>query len=237
MIKDSHILKTSITFFALTLYGVLILRTDNLIISRFLGVKAVASYAITFTFFRMIQRLINSIHSASWPIYGKLFGKKDWHTIEKYYKQFSLLSFCLGGIFWILSIAYAEPIIKSWAGTEAYAGNIASFFLGGYLFLACFAAGNNTLINGMNPTKSIVLVKFIEGSIKLTLSITLIGFLNYRGLAIASFISMAAMTTWYNTFYIRKRTGYALNTIDASIVKGGILVIIAVLIMAIIKRR
>jgi len=206
-VNKKYIIKTGSIFFLLTIANTILFQTDNIIISSVLGTEYVTSYAITFRVYNILLQFINALTVSLWPIYGSLSLDKNWNKINKIYNNIVFIIVFLGGLAWIGGINFSKVIIGIWVGKVGYAGIWTSLFLGGFVFLYSFIGGANTsLINGINPSKIVPIVKMISALLNLILSLIFIRFFGISGVALATFISLFIIDFWFGPYYISKRT-------------------------------
>lgn len=216
-------------FFCLQIASLIILNTDNLVISNFLGPEEVTPYAVTFKAFYMCLIIINGSIFALWPMYSQAAGKNDWNWIQRTYNVFSLPLLIGGGLVWIGGIIFFESIINLWAGPVAYGGLLMVFALGGYVYLSSFTGSNVSIVNGLNPTNIVVIFAIIEAIVNLGISIMLVGSLGIGGVALGTFIASLVVNTWFHPFYINYRTSKRVSLEIKPIVTHSLVVITCVI--------
>ncbi len=197
---------SGVRFLTLQIAVLLILNTDNLVISHFLGPEKVAPYAVTFKLFRMSLLMINALTPVLWPMYGQASGRGDWDWIQRTYNRCVPALMVAAGLIWVGGVIFAQEIINLWAGPGAYGGLAVAFALGGYVYVSSFGGSNHSLINGLNPTNIVVGFGFIEAVLNLGISLVLVGPLGIGGVALGTFIASLAVNTWFPPLYIHYRT-------------------------------
>jgi O-antigen/teichoic acid export membrane protein len=202
----SDLIKIASSFFFLNFVETIIWQTDSILISSVLGPASVTPYAITLRAYQMMLSFVMAISVPLWPIFGELYEKRQWQKINGIYNEFCLLACALGGLLWIFGVNFLEPLIELWAGPEAYAGLAVSLALGAFIFLVAFGHVNNILINGLTPTKSVILVATLEGALNVALSLVLIRRFGIGGVALATLIARMVCQLWFLPWYIRNRT-------------------------------
>jgi len=193
-------------FLTLQIAVLIILNTDNLVISHYLGPGKVTPYAVTFKLFWMSLIMVNAVTAVLWPMYGQAFGRGDWDWIQQTYNQFTLPLTVCGGLVWIGGTLFSQEIINLWVGPAGYGGLLVAFALGGYVYVSSFGGSNHSLINGLNPTNIVVIFGLIEAVLNLVISLILVKPLGIGGVALGTFIASLAVNTWFPPLYIRYRT-------------------------------
>lgn len=202
---------SGIRFFTLQIASIIILNTDNLVISHFLGTEEVTSYAVTFKLFITGLMMVTALIIALWPIYGRAFGRGDWQWIQRTYNYSFFLQIIPGGLVWIGGVIFCQLIINIWTGPAGYGGLLVAFALGGYVYISSFGGANHSLINGLNPTNIVVVFGIIEAILNLVISLVLVKPLGIGGVALGTFIASFVVNTWFPPLYIRYRTSKRVN--------------------------
>lgn len=228
----TFLLTSGIRFFALQIAVLIILNTDNLVISNFLGPEKVTPYAITFKLFFMCLMIVNTL-SALWPMYGKSASQGEWDWIQRTYNSVTLPLMIAGGLVWIGGIIFSESIIKLWAGPTAWGGLGVVFALGGYVYLSSFTASSVNIANGLNPTNIVVVFGFIEAVLNLGISLALVKPLGIGGVALGTFIAALATSSWFYPLYIRHRTSKRVSLETKPIITN-VFVVISCVIFALL---
>jgi len=197
---------SGIRFFIIGIAAMIVWNTDNLVISHFLGVKAVTPYTITFRVFTIAFSIFMAANSALSPMYSKAAGLKQWDWIQRAFEKATQLLPVIGGLIWIGSIAFLREIIYIWAGPEAYSGVLVVFALGGYGYMLSMVNIHSTLLRGLNTTKNMVYIGWAEAIANIGISIALVGPLGIGGVALGTFLASLLTVFWMLPLDIYKQT-------------------------------
>ena len=222
------LLTSGIRFFTLQISSLIILNTDNIIISHYQGPEMVTAYAITFQLFQMGLMIVTASIIALWPMYGREFSEGDWQWIQQTYNRSVFLQTIPGGLVWIGGIFFSRLIIDLWAGPEAYGGLLVAFSLGGYVFISSFGGVNHTLNNALKPTNILVVFGIIEAALNLVTSVALVNALGIGGVALGTLGASLAVNTWFPPLYIRYRTQRRVTLELRPVLAHGVAVIFSV---------
>ena len=106
-----------ISFFIIQISLLIILTTDNILITKYLGTSSVAEYNLVAKLFQAFIVLEGIVSLPMWPLFIDAYIKKDKKWIKKMFKKlnifFVILSFCV-----IIVILLAPLILKIWIGSE-----------------------------------------------------------------------------------------------------------------------
>ncbi len=200
------ILATGLRFFIIGLATMVVWNTDNLIISHFLGLKAVTPYSITF---KLITSTFFIFSAASFPIipmFGRAYASGDYQWIEQTCNKMIVSLSLLGGLVWIGSIAFAQDIINLWVGPKGYAGMLTVFSLGGYAYFCSVINGPGSLSTGLNFIN--IFIAWSEAIVNFVLSLVFVKYFNLGigGTALGTFLGAVLTVFWMLPVYIHKRS-------------------------------
>ena len=229
-----YIFTSGMRFLILQIAVLIIMNTDNLVISHYLGPIMVTSYAVTFRLFWMGITVTNAVTQVLWPMYGQALGLGDWEWVKKTYNRCVSILVIIGGLIWIGGIIFSKIIINLWVGPIGYGGLIVAFALGGYAYLSSFGGSNASLINGLNPKNIVVVFGLIEAAINLGISLLLIKPLGIGGVALGTFIASLAVNSWFGPLYIQRQTQKKVNLKIQPILKHTFFAVIPGVVFALI---
>ena len=226
------IFASGIRFFIIGIAAMVVWNTDNLVISHFLGAKAVTPYAIVFKVFVMTFSIFMSVNSALFPMYGKAAGLKQWRWIQQTYEKSTQLLPFIGGLVWIGSVSFLREIIYIWVGPEAYGGILVVFALGGYGYLLSMVNIHSSLLSGLNATKNMVFIGWTEAIANIGISIVLVVPLGIGGVALGTFLASLLTVFWMLPLDVYKQTEGKVKFNFRPILSHGLFILLPCLIAA-----
>lgn len=232
--STGYIFTSGMRFLILQIAVLIILNTDNLVISHYLGPKIVTSYAVTFRLFWMGITVTNAVTQVLWPMYGKALGLRDWEWLKRTYNRCTSLLVIFGGLIWIGGIIFSKIIINLWVGPLGYGGLTVVFALGGYAYMSSFGGSNASLINGMNPKNIVTIFALFEAALNLGISLMLIKPLGIGGVALGTFIASLTVNSWFGPLYIQRQTQKKVSLKIQSTLKHTFFAVVPCVIFAII---
>jgi O-antigen/teichoic acid export membrane protein len=191
-------------FFIVGLAAMIVLNTDNLVISYFLGPEHVSAYAVTFKLFTVAYSIYVVINLTLWPMYGKAAGENNWVWINKVYRDITTILPVLGGLVWIGGILFARDIIQLWTGPAGYGGALVVFALGGYGYTVSLNSCHTVLLGGINVV--ILWLGIFQAVLNLVLSLILVNPLGIGGVALGTFLAALLSDTWLTPLYVYSKT-------------------------------
>lgn len=204
------ILSSGGRMFFVGLASLVVWQTDNLVISHFFGVGTVTPYQVTFKLITMLFILFTAVNPAVSPHYGRAWATGDTGWIMGTYNQIARVSSILGGLVWIGTLAFAEPVVTIWAGSAAYAGGLVVFALGGYGYLLSLVSAHAALLSSLNLVRNLPLISWAEAGANLALSLLLVRILGVGGVAAGTFLASLTTVFWLIPREIVRRTDGAI---------------------------
>lgn len=168
------VLKLGGIFFGIQIMYMLIVNTNEYLISYFFNPKHVVDYQIYNKLFNLINVLFSILMTPIWSSITKALVEKDYKWIKQTYKKIIFLAFIISLCEFLL-IPFLQIIINIWLGKNAIDIN--------YLYALLFAISGSvfiwtsvitTLANGLNKVKSqfylMILAVIIEFSLLISLN-------------------------------------------------------------------
>ncbi|MBU0633902.1 MAG: hypothetical protein KKB82_06815 [Candidatus Omnitrophica bacterium] len=194
--STKSILVTGFRIFACGIAALVVWHTDNLVISNIIGLKAVTPYNITFRLIAGMFVIFTTLNMALNPMYGKAFAAKDYKWIENNYNRITAIEQILGGLVWIVAVAFTKDIINLLTGPSGYAGMLVVFALGGYGYSLSLVHAHSGLLSSINEIKNAVYIGWSEAAANLIFSLILIRFLGIGGVALGTFLAALSTVFW-----------------------------------------
>lgn len=138
--------KLGMQFFLLQTLALLISSSDNLIISRILGVSSVTPYAIVFRLFTAAQ-IANYIILPLWPAFGEAVARGDFQWAKRTLFRFVMVTCCFSALISLPLVIFGNSIIKWWAHTDI---TVSTPLLLGFGLWSIFSAYIGTMSTFLN---------------------------------------------------------------------------------------
>jgi O-antigen/teichoic acid export membrane protein len=92
---------------------------DNILIGQLFGPENVGPYNTAFRlFFSLLGLLVSQIAISMWPAYAEAAARYDWEWMERAFKRSLVVTLSLYAAIAFLIAAFAQPLIRGWAGAE-----------------------------------------------------------------------------------------------------------------------
>jgi O-antigen/teichoic acid export membrane protein len=184
----------SIGFFLLSLPVTFGWTIDNLIISSYLGVGEVASYAFSTKIYMLGLAFVSIVPNTLFSFYMRHKITNGMEYILKL-QSFSLIVLRLfSGLFALIIFSLDEIIIKIWSKSEnVYAGHDFSLVMSFYVYATALVNLHSSFLTGTLNVKKVTYLSYIELIIHISLSVLLVKHLGLIGIGLAMCISSFAI--------------------------------------------
>ena len=178
--------------------------TDNIIISRFIGLAAVGLYSnyylVTHACYSLIKKGLSGISASAGNLYSH--GERD--AVEKLFCAGTFFAYWAYGFFSAVFFTVLDPFIKVWAGRNYVLDRptviiiiVNFFFMGLTESYGIFREAFGLFVQGrFRPVASSIT--------NLGLSLIFVRFLGLFGVFLGTFVSYVAFNYWYDPFVIYK---------------------------------
>ncbi|KHE69232.1 lipopolysaccharide biosynthesis protein [Halobacillus sp. BBL2006] len=183
----------------------LVLGTDNIIISSFVGIAAVGIYSNYKMLIDISRTFINQIFNNIYHSVGNLVANENMEKIYSIYKVYRLVNFWLYASITITMYIMLGPFIKVWLG-DGYLMDGATVLL---LMLIFYEKGMRNAITTVKTTSGIFhsdrFAPLVQAAINLGLSITLVRYIGITGVFVGTLISSVFVPFWTTPYLVYKK--------------------------------
>lgn len=199
LIKIKHmkeIFGVSIYWFIGMVAAMVIYSTDSILIGVFLSASLVTSYALTYRLSEVFREFLFSFYFTMMPAIGQLLGQQEKDKVRKLYikSQCIILAvtiMCASGIY-----LFNESFISLWVGDKFYSGDEFSLVFASLLLTGVVFQSSSVVLNADLQVKFVTMVRLIEASLNITMSIIFLKLFGLIGLAYATLISSLLTSFW-----------------------------------------
>lgn len=193
--------------YALFLYkvsGVVINGTDNIIISKFLGLKWVGMYSNYLLIIFTIESLVSYIFSSVKASIGNLYVSESKETQLFIFKVLHFLNFWIYGLVTVVLTNLLNRFIQIWLGNDYVFNELIVFAI----LLNFFTSGMQTACTTFRETTGIFIkgkyTPIIAAIVNLTVSIILVKLIGFTGVLLGTVISRLVTYFWFDPFVLYK---------------------------------
>jgi O-antigen/teichoic acid export membrane protein len=158
-------------FFVAQIAWLLIFQTDNLIIVRYLGAEAVATYSVVWRLFTYATFFQVLIIPALWPAYTEAFTKRDSSWIQRTFRWHLLIAVVLALGLSLLFVVFSQPIIAVWAGTQVQPSRELILWMAGWTIIYAAMTTTACLLNASGHIRGQAIYGMTTAIVNIGLSI------------------------------------------------------------------
>lgn len=178
-------------FFIIQIAGVVIFYTDNVLISKLFGPRAVTEYSVVFRYYNAINSFFFVIISPFWSAFTEAYAKNELAWVKASYKRLKrswLVIFVVIGLMLLVS----TKVYQIWLGPTFKTSWSLNVLMAIFVLVACWNNITVTVINGFGKVKMQLFTALAGAVINIPLCIYLGRNLGYgnKGIIIASIISL-----------------------------------------------
>lgn len=181
-------------FFLLQLAVALLFASDNIIVARLFGARAVTQYSVPMRMFSVVPIILVILFNPLWPAYGEAMSRGDAHWARKTLGHSLLLAVGVTALASAILVMFGVQIAHLWVGSSV----TPSFWLllGLGLWAVLSAAGNALamFLNGVNLIRFQVYAALATTPVALLLKFVLGRSFGLSGVIWATVIAYAAFT-------------------------------------------
>ena len=188
--RFSFLLKKGVWFSLGGVAGILILRMDSFLIGKYISLSTVASYVITIKLYQIADTFHQQFFNTTRPFFAQMFGKKDMKSLAKMYNITFYSSFAAAFGIGICIYLLNKWFVYLWVGSDFYLGDTINMLLClNFILQASVLPNRIILATTFFKIASHNIIRFLEGVIKLLVSIALLYYWGIEGIIFAGLIS------------------------------------------------
>ena len=185
--------------------GILIFRIDAILISKYISLSLVASYAINLKLFQIAEKFHGILFNTTRPYFAQSYGKKEMTTLSKMYNSSYYLSIFFAFFIGITIVIFSKWFISWWVGPNYYLGDkITLFLFVNFIIQATVLPNRVLLVSTIYKVKTHNISRVIDGLSKVIISIILIEDFGIIGIILGSIISSILFSNFILTYLSSK---------------------------------
>lgn len=185
-----------IMFFVAYIGGMVIMQTDNLVITYFLGPSLVPTYAVPYQLLFNAFMLIGFWMQSLWPAFTEALAKNDIEWIINTYRRMALLSV---GVMAVISVSFGiwgRPLVQIWTRGSVQPPSALLWVMSAYFLLWTWAGVNATLIKALGGVRLVMLGTLASASLNIVATIILVRPLGVVGVTLGSLTASVLVDMW-----------------------------------------
>lgn len=203
--EDMEGIKKNVSSLFIYKVGTVIMNgTDNIIISKFIGLIIVGFYSNYVLIINSITTVLNQIFNAITSSIGNLVVTTNKKRSKEVYDNLSFANFWLYALFGVCIIVLINPFINIWIGKK-YVMGFSIVFL---LVLNFYVLGMQSVTNSFRNAYGLFWIAkyrpIIMVIINIVISVVLVQFIGIEGVLIGTLISRLLTTAWLDPYIVHK---------------------------------
>lgn len=189
--KVYDITSIGLHFFIIQIAGIIVFTTDNMIITRVLGVSEVTPYNIVYRVFSLTGTIFTAIMAPLWSYFTKAKSLGEIKKMKSILSKLNIILAIFGIGILVLTIIFKD-LARIWLQRELNYGNLLIPFAALYAFVSIFCNKYAFLLNGLGRIKVQLYVAIIQGIVNIPLSIFFVCKLNMgsAGVLLGTIVSL-----------------------------------------------
>lgn len=203
--EDMDDIKKNVSSLFIYKVGTVIMNgTDNIIISKFIGLIIVGFYSNYVLIINSITTVLNQIFNAITSSIGNLVVTTNKKRSKEVYDNLNFANFWLYALFGICIIVLINPFINIWIGKK-YVMGFSIVFL---LVLNFYVLGMQSVTNSFRNAYGLFWIAkyrpIIMVIINIVISVILVQFIGIEGVLIGTLVSRLVTTAWLDPYIVHK---------------------------------
>ena len=203
--EDMEGIKKNVSSLFIYKVGTVIMNgTDNIIISKFIGLIIVGFYSNYVLIINSITTVLNQIFNAITSSIGNLVVTTNKKRSKEVYDNLNFANFWLYALFGVCIIVLINPFINVWIGKK-YVMGFSIVFL---LVLNFYVLGMQSVTNSFRNAYGLFWIAkyrpIIMVIINIVISVVLVQFIGIEGVLIGTLISRLVTTAWLDPYIVHK---------------------------------
>lgn len=203
--EDMEGIKKNVSSLFIYKVGTVIMNgTDNIIISKFIGLIIVGFYSNYVLIINSITTVLNQIFNAITSSIGNLVVTTNKKRSKEVYDNLNFANFWLYALFGVCIIVLINPFINIWIGKK-YVMEFSIVFL---LVLNFYVLGMQSVTNSFRNAYGLFWIAkyrpIIMVIINIVISVVLVQFIGIEGVLIGTLISRLVTTAWLDPYIVHK---------------------------------
>lgn len=196
-----NIFKVGGYFFIIQIGSIILLQTDNIIISKFIGPEFVTQFNVALKLFSIVIMLFSIIMVPYWSAFTDANAKKDYNWMRNSVRKIRQIWILISIIIVPIILVFSKFIFKFWIGDSVKIPFSLSFLLSLYVIFYICLNLNSYFLNGVGKIRLQLYLYVIVCIINVPLCIFLASRIGVNGVVISNLLMFIGMNIilWIQT--------------------------------------
>jgi O-antigen/teichoic acid export membrane protein len=197
------IFRSGMLFFLTQIAGLVVMNSDNLVISHFLSPAQVTPYNVTWRLTNYGSSLLSLITPALWPAYAEAFVKGEQHWMRQaYLKSQRVTLLVLGAVALVMGLT-GKFIINIWAGPKAVPSTSLLVLMCIWMIIFGVTMNQSTLIGATGRVGKQAIYALVASASNLALSMWWVQTLGLTGVILGTLVSYLIFIVPFQGWQVR----------------------------------
>jgi len=183
-------------YFLMQIAALVVMGTDNIVISVFLGVGSVAAYAVAFQLYALAVSALWSGVDVLLPFFARWGARGEAERLQAAFLRATKLSLAGTVLAAVLLAAFGGQVIAWWVGPSLFVGEPVLLVFCAMLLIATPIHSAALVLAGLGRHRAPAIGGGVEAVLNLVLSILLVRTLGVLGVALGTLLAGAATNGW-----------------------------------------
>ncbi|MFC4477162.1 lipopolysaccharide biosynthesis protein [Flavobacterium chungangensis] len=188
-------------FFIIQIGSIILLQTDNIIISKFIGPESVTKFNVALKLFSTVIMLFSIIMNPYWSAFTDANAKRDYEWIKNSVKKIRQIWFFISIVIVPLILVFSNFIYKFWLGDSIQIPFKLSLLLSLYVIAYMCLNLNSYFLNGVGKIRLQLYIYLIVCIVNIPLCCFLAKKIGINGIVISNLLMFVGMSIilWIQT--------------------------------------
>jgi len=191
-------------FFTLQLAFAISYSSDNLVIARILGPKAVTQYGVPCKLFSLVSTLVSLVVNPLWPAHGEALARRDYPWIRKTLIRSITVAGAVSISLGTLLLLFGNRIIHAWVGPSVRPPSLLLAALGIWAVVGAISMAVAVFYYGLSIMRFQLVVVPLASLVNITLSVYLTRHVGIPGVVYGSVLSQIFIFLIPSALYLRR---------------------------------
>lgn len=197
-------IKDCSALFIYKLNHIVLKSTDNIIISKFLGLASVALYSNYYVLYTTLNSIFIKVYDSVVHSLGNLHTKGELRSEYKTFKAVSLITSIIGATAGVGIFVVSDEFICSWIGSDWLIPAPFSLLMGIELYALAIRIALDKYRTAMGLFRQVKYRPLISMAVNLAVSIVFVGFWGISGVIVGTIVSDYTTMLWFDPIIIHK---------------------------------
>jgi O-antigen/teichoic acid export membrane protein len=187
------LLGLGLSFSGISIAGLVISYTDNIVIIQVLDPASVPHYAITFAVVQLVVALEMSILDAAWPAYAEAASRRDVEWLASAHRRFTRLVVAIAALFAIALLVIGHAAVRWWAGPDGEPPDTLIVVFAALVVVQSVLLAYGRLLTALGGVSANMRLGLLNAAINLPLSIVFARAFGLSGVALGTLVGYLAV--------------------------------------------